>query len=223
MNEMTKTRKTQPKTAKTRNFGISVETKDECSCCGKKWHDLEKYFKYISLDKKSKPDFIFQSRLCFRCLQPSSRDHIAKSCKKPRTCDTCKGHHPTSLHSEEIPVTSAFINSSNAIGLGVVEIDIRHQSDSTKTVKTLALLDMGSKGTFIRDDILGKLGIKGTETCLEVHTITGKTYQSCRSITGLKVSPSSDQTSTVSLPKVYRKSMIPVDSNDDPTPSKLKK
>ena len=85
------------------------------------------------------------------------------------------------------------------------------------------MLDMGSQGAFISNNILGKLGIKGTETCLEVHTITRKTYKSCCSITGLKVSPSSNQTATVSLPKVFSNSTIPVDGNDVPTPSKLKK
>ena len=105
----------------------------------------------------------------------------------------------------------------------MLEIYLEHQNDPAKKIKTLAFLDMGFHGTFVAEDILDNLGVRCANIYLEVQTLNGKSLQPCRSITGLKISPNDKNRTSISLPKTYSRSIIPVDKEDIPTPSKLKK
>ena len=164
---------------------------------------------YVKSCRSRNTSDLFDVKWLYDCLKPASRDHVAKSCKNPRICGTCKGQHPTSLHKEEVrqptkeevPVTSAIINSSNAMGLKIVEIYLEHQNDPAKKIKTLAFLDMGFHGTFVAEDILDNLGVRCANIHLEVQTLNGKSLQPCRSITGLKISPNDKNRTSISLPK----------------------
>ena len=120
INELSKGRDYTNQKPRSKVFGISSE--EICMCCSKRWHDLEKCFKYRDMEQREKRKFIFQHRLCFRCLKPISDTHIGKSCKNPRTCQVCKEPHPTSLHEveEAKPLKSAFASQSNSVGLGCV-------------------------------------------------------------------------------------------------------
>ncbi|XP_066919725.1 uncharacterized protein [Clytia hemisphaerica] len=214
-----------------RSFGTGTK-EVVCVCCGKKNHVLEKCFKFNKLNPSEKKNLVFKSRLCFRCLEPVTDSHLGKTCKKPKRCTVCNQPHPTCLHQDKPssnddqqtpevrprpevrpqpdvrpspPVTSAFVNQSNDVGL----------------FTTLALLDNGSQGTFVSDELIKELGIKGSNTCLEIQTVNGKSYQACKSITGLKVSPIESNNVIIHLPKSYSRSAIPVEPDDVPTASKL--
>ena len=206
MTELSKTREPQSR-PRMRTFGIG--SKEVCICCGKKWHDLEKCFKYKDLDQKGKRNFIFQHRLCFCCLEPASRDHVAKSCKKPRSCKICNRQH---------------VNNASSIGLCVVAVKIRNKGDPTRSITTLALLDTAPKELSSATIFSRSLVFKGRKPAWKlIQTINGKTYQPCRSITGLKISTSDNQATSICLPKVFSRSILSISKQDIPTSSKIRK
>ena len=201
---------------------LSTNTKETCSCCNRRRHDLEKCLEFKDLDRKGKMDHLYKQRLCFSCLQPSSREHTARTCKKPRGCEVCKEPHPASLHVEK-NLKSAFINNAAEVGLSIVKVNVTHPNDPSKVVSTLALLDNGSQGTFVTEDLLDTLGVKGTDTRLEIQTVNGRSSQPCHAVTNLMVSACNDMSKPISLPKVYSRQSLPVDPEDIPTAIKMKK
>ena len=52
--------------------------------CNRRWHDLEKCPTFKDLERKAKLDHLYKQPLYFSCLQPTSRDHMARTCKTPR-------------------------------------------------------------------------------------------------------------------------------------------
>ena len=206
---------------KSRMKSLQTGTKEVCVCCEGFKHDLEKCSKFLRLGYKEKKNLIFKQRLCFACLAPSSQTHFGKNCTNPRTCGTCGGKHPTSLHTE-IPIKTSFVNQSNAVGLSVVLVKVSHRENPGKSVTTLALLDNGSQGTFVSEELLTNLNLNGSKTFIEIHTVNGKSYQTCHTLSGLQIStPQND--CRINLPKVYSRSSLPIDAQDIPTAMKLKK
>ena len=105
-------------------------------------------------------------RLCFGCF---SKGHIRSQCKKVRICRTCKQEHPTGLHRyvpkakiasgggsvsipkpghQSIPLTSALVSNESSVSMCIVPVILSHPSSSTE-IRTFALLDACSQGTFI--------------------------------------------------------------------------
>ena len=47
---------------------------------------------------KERIKFLMQQKQCYRCLQPMSDGHNAKTCTSKLICSSCKWNHPTLLH-----------------------------------------------------------------------------------------------------------------------------
>ena len=111
---------------------FQTNLKEICVCCKKEWHELENCYRFKRLELPEKKKFVYRQRLCFRCLEPITEDHIGKTCKTPKTCDECKKDHPTSLHEER--VVSNYINNKgdDMIGLCIVPVKIHHKDDHRK-------------------------------------------------------------------------------------------
>ena len=52
----------------------------------------------------------------------------------------------------------------------VVPVRVKH-SDSDKEVKTFALLDTWSQGTFVTEDLISKLRVSGVKTSINIKTL----------------------------------------------------
>lgn len=65
-------------------------------------------------------------------------------------------------------------NSDVSIGLCIVRVKISLKSDRHSYVETFALLDTGSQGTFIVEDMLRKVNVTGLDTTISVKTIHGE-------------------------------------------------
>ena len=206
--------------SKYKSFGVSA--KEECICCNKKWHDLEKCYIFKKMSPKEKKAFVLKKRLCFKCFDPITPSHIGKSCKKPRKCTICEEDHPTVFHptTEESP-SVMFVNHESSIGLSVVMVEISHKENPEQKVKTLAFLDSGSQGSFVSEDLLEGLRIKGSKTRLEIQTMNGRSCQPCRVVTGLQVTSLTKE--QVELPKMFSQPFIPINKEEIPTLSKIKK
>ena len=106
------------------------------------------------------------------------------------------------------------------ISMCMVPVNLRY-SHSGKTVKTYALLDSCSQGTFMLEKLLRDLGVNGQKTSITIKTVNGEVNNKATLVEGLKVSSSRDEDSEwIELPKTFTKRYLPVDQ-DDITPSKL--
>ena len=201
-----------------------------CICCKKPWHDLEKCYKYTSMELGGRRKFIYQNRLCFCCLKSTSSQHVAKTCSNKRSCDVCKQDHPTSLHDyarTNAPidqVTSCSTNISENSSLCIVAVRIHHDANPDRSIETLALLDNGSQGTFVCENILNHLDAPSVQTSLEIQTVTGRVTEKSTMVKGLRIqSANEDLMPPIILPKVFSRTTLPSDVSDVPTISKLKK
>ena len=94
---------------------------------------------------------------------------------------------------------------------------------SWKTVKTHALLDSCSQGTFMLEKLLRDLGVNGQKTSITIKTVNGEVNNKTTLVEGLKVSSSKDEDGEwIELPKTFTKKYLPVDQDDIAALSKLK-
>ena len=73
--------------------------------------------------------------------------------------------------------------------MSVVPVKLRH-GDSGETMRTYALLDSCSQGTFILERLLKRFGIRGRRTSKTIKTLNGEVTKKLSRISGLKVASS---------------------------------
>ena len=155
-----------------------------------------------------------------------------------------KDTHPTSLHgckgekskakqqdgnsSEEskVNVNCATANTkSDVISISVVPVLVRHKH-SNCVVKTYAMLDNCSQANFMRNKLLGALGLHGRKTSITVKTMNVEVTKSSEVLDGIKVAQASNESEEkilVQLPSTYIQEDLPVDNREIITAKKLKK
>ena len=112
--------------------------------------------------------------------------------------------------------------SNPVISLCIVPVKI-YGSNPAKCVETHALLDTGSQGTFIKEELLDQLEQDRTPTTIKLKTLHGETLESCSLVSGLSVSGVSDTSSSVKLPITYSRKELPVDRDEVPTQHKIER
>ena len=175
---------TNPEEKATQNHS-SVNARKKCVFSDGS-HDLDdcQFCTEIPVEERSK--FLKENKLCYGCCEEISSQHTARSCKNRRTCKICKEEHPTGLHgftfkrknksnnngtdSNDPTVSCATATFSQVIGMCVVPVRVKH-SDSDKEVKTFALLDTWSQGTFVTEDLISKLRVSGVKTSINIKTL----------------------------------------------------
>ena len=211
------------------NFTSSTNPSDavKCPLCPGD-HDVESCEMYISMDIDERHKTVFQKKLCFGCLSPVSENHNAKSCENKRKCLVCKENHPTTLHGGKN--VSSFFSSKqcSVISMCVTQVDLWHEDHPDLVVRTYALLDECSTGSFIRDDVLDKLNVPHLKhTSIGVTTVNGQRQQSTREAKGLVVRAGPSHSVVyndppISLPSVFSRPFLAVDPEEIPTPSKIR-
>ena len=187
-----------------------IESSEACPCCSKK-HDLDDCVVYLKKPIERRRKLLYEKRLCFACYSPSNSQHFAKTCKNPRKCNHCGRSHPSSLHGlikfkpkpETKPSDSETKNSESStsdtvitsgctnlqakiVSLSVVPVILTHEN-SEKQIKTFALLDNGSQGSFIKDELLDEFEVDKIDTAITITTVSGETRRRCRAADGFKV------------------------------------
>ena len=205
-------------------------------------HDLDECKQYLKRNIEERRRFLFKNRLCFCCYKPTSTEHMAKNCKERRQCRICRAEHPTGLHGYkriekstvkkkeikdepergEIVVKTGYSKmEAEVISLCVVEVTLKHKH-SSKEVQTYALLDNGSQGTFIKEDVPRQLGVQSIPATIQIKSINGEVQENCRAVDELYVSDVTNN-NVIRLPRTYSQKSLPVDSDDVPTPGKIVK
>ena len=220
-----------------------------CVACQKK-HPQDKYESNMEKPLNERIRILRKGKLCCGCLKPMAKDHNANNCQQRLTCRICAACHPTILHgyvpkvktdssqstenSEcssrntvgEENVTCASVNGKfdvEVISMCVVPIKISHQN-CKKTIRTYAMLDNCSQGSFIKQDLLKRLGVDGQKLSLNLKTLTGEKSEETLMVDNLKVAGVNKMNNDwISLPKVYSKKTLPVEKDDVATPEKVSK
>ena len=121
-------------------------------------------------------------------------------------------------------MTCASINSKfdvEVISMCVVPIKISHQ-DCKNTIRTYAMLDNCSEGSFIKQDLLRRLGLDGQKLSLNMKTLTGEKSEETQMVDNLKVAGVDKMNNDwISLPKVFSKKTLPVENKEVATPEKV--
>ena len=108
----------------------------------------------------------------------------------------------------------------------VVPIWVGH-TNSNKMIKTYAMLDSCSQGSFIKGDLIADIGIKGRKSKLNVKTLTGETSKDSVMIDGLIISGINSKTSKpmqwIEVKRAYSQQTLPVEKEEIATPDKIAK
>ena len=162
-----------------------------CKLCYK-GHDLDDCQAYLKKSLAERKEFLREKGLCFACYDPG---HRFNGCAKRRTCKKCSRRHPTGLHDDNFRINQVVskqqitppplqndhvVNAHtemdeiacNATNIGnsvpaVPIVPVRLRSAEGE-VLTYAMLDACSAGSFVLEDIVSGLGVKGADTQLMV-------------------------------------------------------
>ena len=86
------------------------------------------------------------------------------------------------------------------------------------------MLDNCSQGSFIKQDLLKRLGVDGQKLSLNLKTLTGEKSEETLMVDNLKVAGVNKMNNDwISLPKVYSKKTLPVEKEEVATPEKVSK
>ncbi|TRY79440.1 hypothetical protein TCAL_13674 [Tigriopus californicus] len=220
-----------PIPAEPRKLGV------ECPFCGKQ-HDVDECSLALAMKVEERRDVLRERR--FGCLEYG---RFVQACRQRRTCATCKLGHPTVLHqywntrpdglSNDIElkanVRGAQVQKVPEIAPGhsnivvaVVPVKIRGQN-SGQDIVTYAALDPYGTDTFIKDDLVGKLGVKGQPKKVSLTSMAQRNNQiTARVVHGLKLSDLEND-HTITLPAALAYKDLPVDRGDIPLRDQIQK
>ena len=207
-------------------------------------HDLDYCNSFLQFDLQERCKWLFHNKLSYGCLSVISVNHNARNCKNRKECKVCKKRLPTSLHgykakkskvkqpdgnsSEEskVNVNCATANTKyDVISMCVVPVLVRHKL-SNCIVKTYEILDNCNQATFMRNKLLGALGLHGRKTSITVKTMNGEVTKSSKVLDGIEVPQASNEREEkvwVQLPSTYTLEDSPTDNRETATAEMLKK
>ena len=92
-----------------------------------------------------------------------------------------------------------------------------------KTIRTYAMLDNCRQGSFIKQDLLKRLGVDDQKLSLILKMLTGEKSEETLMVDNLKVAGVNKMNDWISLPKVYSKETLPVEKEKVETSEKVSK
>ena len=102
--------------------------------------------------------------------------------------------------------------SSGMVSMCVVPVRVSHKQPNI-VIKTYALLDSCSQGTFVTEEVLREMNLKGKGTTITMKTLNGEVTENSKVIEGLEVYNSSDLgqefVKWLMPPKFYNRKDIP--------------
>ena len=139
-------------------------------------------YQFVKQSLEERKKFVQNKKLCKSCL---SKGHQLDACTSKFTCrkNDCSQKHHTLLHEDKTnELVSNTPESSNSktspsTFLQIIPVNL---INGKKTIKTNALLDTGSDSTFITNDIVRQLCLKGIDQEISLFNVMSrkKTFQS---------------------------------------------
>ena len=144
-------------------------------------------------------------KLCYGGYQPMTSIRNTKTCKQRLLCRICQEYHPAGMQFYVKKVSQGNTESKDdtkdtakcalvkgkldteMISMCMVHVLVGHRN-SRKIVKTYAMLDICSQGSFIEDEIIEDLSISGRKLKLSLKTLTGEKAEYTEAVDGLIIS-----------------------------------
>ena len=123
--------------------------------------------------KKSHPTLLHGAKSSKHCTQniniASSNQQSAKSMKQLEAIFT----HNESANAHFTVRRSLDTHSDIATSI-IIPVTVHHKDNLDNKVKTYPLLDDEGDNTFITDNLLGAINVKGTDVSLQLNTMQGR-------------------------------------------------
>jgi hypothetical protein len=219
--------------------------KPPCTFCDDSNHALSDCNDFFKKPPKEKFQFIKTKGFCFSCLKSG---HSKAQCWSKSKCSHCQGRHPSVMHYEgklqqvatednsthdatnsiKKPQLGADSNNQLVSHMGaggvdctmaIVPVRVR-MNNGLKELETYAFLDPGSNVSFCTERLLRKIGGMGTRLRITVNTMGMSQKMNTMKVRGLQISDIQSQ-STIDMPEVYTKDIIPVTKSHIPTESDI--
>ena len=188
----------------------------------------------------------FKKKLCYGWCKPISDGHNSKSCKKQRKCKHCEGTHLTVLHgfkikskegnkqgqddkknaegenrSASVNCASSRMNQVMSMCVALVKMNIK---GSQGVVKTWAMLDNFSRGSFVKTNLFEVLKVSGIQTSVTIKTLNGDYKHSTIAVDSLEVTNVDEEKGEwMKLPRVFSQDHLPAESNEIATGDNIQK
>ena len=184
---------------------------------------------------KERTKILAKGKLCFKCYEPMTENRDVKSCKQLLACRLCFELHSSGMHDYMKRKTNEDRNNAKPRELGtdtvkcdsvngkldaeiintcIAAVWVGHMS-SSKMVKTYAMLDNCSHGSFIKEEIIEELGITGRKLKLSLKTLTGQKSEELAAVNGLIVAGIScgkeGSAEWIEVTKGYSRNLLPVE------------
>lgn len=228
-----------------KNYGVGSVY---CRLCNSN-HDVEYCHLFKDKAMKDKISLLMKFRLCFGCFSKGhirsqcKKVRVCKICKKdhptslhgyvpkakiiPGTdCRSTSNTVPQSSlvpqqsNSESIPITSALVSNESSISMCIVPVILAHPNSSTE-IKTFALLDACSQGTFINETLLESFKIDYVNTNITVKTLTGCSSANAKKVSGMLVKGLHND-HWLKLSTIFSRENLDIDGNEVPSVENLK-
>ena len=162
------------------------------------------------------------------CLGFLKWGHMKRVCRR-LVCKTCNGFHPTSLHSDPVPIetkwnihprntpeaTSHHVNLCNMQNVKlscmhslIVPVWIHHRKDISKQLLICTLLDEQFDACFVKENLLIGSGVNGPKVKLKLSIVLSEKVIKSQRIRGFVVHGYNKDVE-IRLPKSYSRSSIP--------------
>lgn len=221
-----------------------------CTLCSKA-HHLDECAEFLKKPLVERRNFIKQKGLCFGCYSCEHIAKLCKGKRTCRICnkkhptslhdyswkseeakmESGNGQHEKSEASKKkteervVNVCTAICNVTDAgdvpVAMGIIPVWLYHKDNPNNKICVYALLDNASGGTFIKEDSLRRLGVKGSETKLLLTTMHGTQEVDTKAVDGLMASHFQENDVIVPLPRTYVRQRIPADRDEIPRPEEL--
>jgi len=218
-----------------------------CTLCSKA-HDLDECAEFLRKPLTERRNFVKAKGLCFGCYSSEHIAKLCKSRKSCQTCSKkhpTSLHDPNWKQEaatieaqsgegkvQEIDgrkdggqITNACNTICNVteagdipVNMGIVPIWLYHKDNPERKIRVYAILDNASGGTFIKEESLEKLGVKGTETKLLLTTMHGTQEIDTKVVDGLVAAHFSENDVHLDIPRAYVRQHIPADQDEIPRP-----
>ena len=101
----------------------------------------------------------------------------------------------------------------------IVPVSIKYKNNGKQI--THAMLDNCSQGSFVHEDVLKQLSVKGTKTTLILKTLHGERSEIISTAAVMQVKGVKEDDNWLVLPRFYSRKDLPVDKEEIATSEKI--
>lgn len=152
------------------------DKKFSCIWCDKSNHNSTECYKIYKMTLEQRKQHLKNKKVCSICFKTG---HFFKTCKAFVKCFICQKRHQTILCPEQktseektskVTSTNASSASQGSTMLQTVVVEVEHKG---KKIPVRALYDSGSQRTYIKQDVVDKLGMSPDNTEILSHSLFG--------------------------------------------------